>query len=107
MLPIVFSCQKDSPDEIWGEPDKTIENVTGILYYSSEMKMWQIQYVYPGTIDSVDVYLIKETTKDFHFEEGKKVTASGYCYLAEMPSSSPVVVGTTVYYIITTNLAYE
>jgi hypothetical protein len=86
------------------EPDKTIENVTGILHYSNEMGMWGIHYGYPGTIDRVDLYLIKETDEDFHFEEGEKVTVSGSCYLAEAPF--PVPAGTTVYYIITTNLTY-
>jgi hypothetical protein len=105
VLPLVFSCQKNSSNEIWGEPDKTIENETGTLHHFIEMKMWSIQHGYPGFIDSVDIYLIKEINKDFHFEEGKKVTVSGSCYFAE--KAFPVSVGTTVYDIIITNLTYN
>jgi uncharacterized protein (UPF0128 family) len=89
-----------------GEPDKTIENVTGTLHYFDEAKMWGIYYYYPGTIDSVDTYLIKETDKDFNFEEGKKVTVSGACYRVEEPPF-PLTGGQTVYYIIVTKLTYE
>ncbi|MDR1202165.1 MAG: hypothetical protein LBL58_11150 [Tannerellaceae bacterium] len=100
-LPLIFSCQ----DEM-GEPDKTIENVTGTLRYYNEADIWAIHYYYPGTIDSADLYLIKDTNNDFSFEEGKKVTVSGSCYLLEEESFS-VPVGTTVYYIIITDLTYE
>jgi hypothetical protein len=93
---------KQLPTEM-GEPDMTIENVTGRLHYSSELKMWEIQYYYPGSIDSVDIYLIKEG-KDY-FEEGKEVTVSGFCYLTEVPL--PAIGGMTYYYIIITNLTYE
>jgi hypothetical protein len=104
-LPLIFSCQKNGSDEISGEPDKTIANVTGILHYSDEMKMWGIHEIYdPETMfnEGVNIYLIKETTKAFTFEEGKRVMVSGSCYLAETPS--PVPAGTAVYYIVITDL---
>jgi hypothetical protein len=85
-----------------GEPDMTIENRTGRLHYSDELKMWEIQYGYPGSIDSVDIYLIKEG-KDY-FEEGKEVTVSGFCYRTEVPL--PAIGGMTYYYIVITNLTY-
>jgi hypothetical protein len=97
-LPLIFSCLETGSDEM-GEPDKTIENVSGTLHYFNEIKMWGIQYYYPGTIDSMDTYLIKEANKDFHFEEGKKVRVSGSCYLVE-EAPFPVLGGETVYYII-------
>ncbi|MDR1161553.1 MAG: hypothetical protein LBK45_04350 [Tannerellaceae bacterium] len=105
-LPLVFSCQNEM-----GEPDKTVKNVTGTLHHFNEAEIWGIYYyepLEPGVVlnDGGDLFLIKETNKDFHFEEGKKVTVSGSCYLAE-EDPFPVTVGTTVYYIITTKLAYE
>ncbi|MDR0748248.1 MAG: hypothetical protein LBF62_01595, partial [Tannerellaceae bacterium] len=88
------------------EPDMIIENREGILRYSKDAKMWSIRYGYPGTIDSEDIYLIKETDEDFRFEEGKKVIVSGSCFPAEK-GLVIVPAGTMVYYIVTTNLKYE
>jgi hypothetical protein len=104
-LLIGFSCQKNITTEISGEPDKTIKDITGILCYSNESKMWGVRYGYPGTIDNVDIYLIKNSAENFHFVENKKVKISGDCYLTD--ALFPVPAGTTVYYIIIANLAYE
>ena len=99
-----FSCQDGKPT---GEPDKVVENVSGTLHYSAEDKTWYIYYYFPGTIDSVDIYLIKKMQdKNFPFEEGKKVRVSGSCYQTTDVSFS-VFAGTTVYYIIVTNLLEE
>jgi hypothetical protein len=92
---------KQLPTEM-GEPDMTIENRTGRLHYYDEIKMWGIEYGYPGSIDSVDIYLIKEG-KDY-FEEGKEVTVSGFCYRTEGPL--PAIGGLTYYYIVITNLTF-
>jgi hypothetical protein len=92
---------KQLPTEM-GEPDMTIENVTGRLHYYDEIKMWGIEYGYPGSIDSVDIYLIKEG-KDY-FEEGKEVTVSGFCYRTEGPL--PAIGGLTYYYIVITKLTF-
>ena len=110
VLPLVFSCRENPSNEM-REPDKTIENVSGTLHYYNEMKMWGIYYTGHIKIvvnDGGDLYLIKETNKDLHFEEGKKVTISGSCYLAELAEDPlPVPAGTMVYYTLITNLTYE
>jgi hypothetical protein len=104
-LLIGFSCKENDSGKISDEPDKIIEDITGILYYSNECKIWGIRYGYPGTIDKVDIYLIKNSDVNFHFEENKKVKVSGYCYLTD--ALFPVPAGTIVYHTIITNLTYE
>ena len=73
-----LSCKDiDLPEK----PDKVIENAPGTLYYSKDIKRWCIRRPFPGTIDSVDNYIIvKIPDKKFHFEEGKEVFVSGFCY---------------------------
>ena len=77
-----FSCQKDKPlIDLSGEPDKVIENAPGTLHYNKDVKGWYISNSIPGTIDSMDNYLIAEMPdKKFPFEEGKQVLFSGFCY---------------------------
>jgi hypothetical protein len=122
-LLIGFSCQKNDlsqlsdepnstvediagePDKTIEAPDKTIEHLTGTLYYSNEAKTWGIRYSYPGTIDNVDIYLIKNVDEHFQFEENKKVKVSGYAYLTD--ALFPVPAGTTVYSTVITDLTYE
>ena len=77
-----FSCKKDNLlIDLTGESDKTIKNTPGTLGYSEDFKMWRVRHSIPGTIDSVDIYLITEMPdRKFTFEEGKQVSVSGFCY---------------------------
>jgi hypothetical protein len=101
----VFSCRENEACKIPGEPDKIIEDITGILHYLNEYETWYIRCGYPGTIDNVDIYLVKNQDKDFHFGENKKVKVSGYCYLTD--ELFPVPAGTIVYHTIITGLTCE
>jgi hypothetical protein len=54
------ACKDTEFDEskIQDAPDMVIEDRSGFLFYLDNVKMWAVQYGYPGTIDSVDTYLI-------------------------------------------------
>ena len=110
-----FSCKKDNGFiiDITGEPDRVIENVSGILCYNNAFKTWMVSYHIPGTIDSVEEYVIAEMPESkFPFEEGKQVTVSGYCYkipkdiVVEKNKGMDFIAGTTHYYIKVTDLNY-
>ena len=78
------SCEKETKEfliDLSGEPDKVIENVPGTMFYHKELKAWYVRHSIPGSIDSVDNYLIAEMpVGQFPFEEGKQVVISGFCY---------------------------
>ena len=104
------SCEKFLID-LSGEPDKVIENVLGALYYHKELKAWYVRHSIPGSIDSVDSYLIAEMpVRKFPFEEGKQVVISGFCYripdriLANKGVEYPA--GEEYYYIKVTSINY-
>jgi hypothetical protein len=87
MLFMVFlSCDKQNDSaELVGEntteSNKVIENISGTLRYYEEVNMWSIIHFIPGTIDSEEIYLIRDIpNNEFSFEEGKRVFVSGLCY---------------------------
>jgi hypothetical protein len=91
------------------DPDKIIESTSGVLHYHEGMKMWSVHHVIPGTIDSVEIYLMTEIPDvKFSFDEGKQVSLSGSCYkiapqeLLDLAIAAPA--GTELYYIKVTNL---
>ena len=83
---IFISCKNDMDFkaldiDLSEKPDKVIENTPGRLFYSKDIKGWYISSRIPGTIDSIDSYIIAEIPdKKFSFEEGKQVSVSGFCY---------------------------
>ena len=83
-LTVCFSCQNANNDINIDLPDKVIKNMPGTLRYNKdeeEIKGWYISSPIPGTIDSIDCYLIAEISdKEIQFEEGKQVLVSGFCY---------------------------
>jgi hypothetical protein len=80
-----------------------IAGLTGRLYYSSYYKMWVAKYAYPGTIDSVDEYLIIDGIDDeVPTNTSISVTFSGDYYQSGLGSA---VAGRTIYYI--TNFKYK
>ena len=105
------SCQKQDNIliDLTGESDKVVKNTSGTLYHNKELKKWAVRVYFPGTIDSVDNYIITEMpdTK-FTFVEGKQVSVSGFCYhiqsqiLADKGIYYPA--GTEYYYIKVTDL---
>ena len=120
MLCIILACTSCKKDDllidIKGEPDKVIEDVSGTLYYNKYFKMWEVRHFIPGTIDSVDLYLIaKMPYKKFKFEEGGQVFVSGLCY--EIPHQilfdkdkgiySFYPAGVDFFYIKVTDLKYK
>ncbi|MDR1257798.1 MAG: hypothetical protein LBK65_00760 [Tannerellaceae bacterium] len=79
-----------------------IAELTGRLFYSSYYKMWVAEYAYPGTIDSVDYYLIIDGIDDLPTDATISVTYSGDYYPSGIESA---VAGRTIYYI--TNFKYK
>jgi hypothetical protein len=95
-----------NPDGL-GEPDKVIENVTGMLYYVEVINQWAIQYHFPETIDSVDLYLLNDfDAGDTPTDAMVRVKISGRCYKST-ETLAPVPAGTNVYRIVITDLIYE
>ncbi len=98
-LSFCFSCSLDD-DVIKSEC-----SVSGTLKYSNDSKIWIISYVYPNTIDSVDIYIIKgykiNKSKDASFQ----VEATGNCWLNKDQTGIPA--GTTLYNIEVKSLHYK
>jgi len=59
---IFFSCKNDKylDIDLPDRPEKVIENTPGRLFYSKDIKGWYISCTVPGTIDSIDNYIIAE-----------------------------------------------
>jgi hypothetical protein len=87
--------------EVTGEITR-ITDLAGILSYYPDYQMWGVQYVIPGTIDSVDLYLIKEDVKDLSANTSIKVVCSGDAFLSNIESP---LGGLTIYYI--THFTYK
>jgi hypothetical protein len=98
---ILGSCD-DKQITLVGESTH-ITNLTGILSYYQNHKMWGVQYFYPGSIDAVDVYLIIDGINDeLPTNTSISVTFSGDYYQSGIGSA---VAGRTIYYI--TNFKYK
>jgi hypothetical protein len=81
----------------WEKPaDAAACTVRGILHYNSSSERWEINYVQPGTIDAVDVYVVKKYKITSPENYRKEVEATGSCYPSD--EKSPLG-GHTVYYI--------
>jgi hypothetical protein len=84
-----------------------IDGLQGQLSYYPDYRMWGVRHVVPGTIDSVDLYLIKDGVGDLPEDASItdvsiEVVFSGDYY----PSSIQSPLGAlTIYYI--TNFRYE
>jgi hypothetical protein len=91
------------------DPDMVIEDRSGTLYYSNGLEMWAVRYAYPGTIDSVDDYLMPNFKNEKNFPidiwPGPKVRISGSCYRTN--DLFPLPAGYTAYYIDLTDFIYE
>jgi hypothetical protein len=79
------------------------------LFNNLEFKGWAVRHSIPGSIDSVDFYLIIEMhSNNFRFEHRKEVLVSGYCYhipkdkLRKKGIEYPA--GTEWYYILVTDI---
>jgi hypothetical protein len=81
--------------------DATACTVAGTLHYDASGQRWEIDYVRPGTMDAVDVYVVKKYEVRFAEDSRKEVRATGYCYLSD---EKPSLAGHTVYCIDVTSL---
>jgi hypothetical protein len=75
---------------------ETVTGLSGVLSYYAQHKMWGISHVIPGTIDSENVYLIKEFDDNLPKETKREVIFSGTCYPSD--KTSPIG-GLTIFYI--------
>ena len=88
-----ISCDNDESklpfpiEESWdqGQNIKTYQNLKGEMRFDKELKLWYIQFFYPGSIDSVDAFFPSpsELADDFK-EEGLVVIFSGKAYQVEI-----------------------
>jgi hypothetical protein len=106
-----ISCGNNELDVIneMDAPEKIIKNVPGRLHYRSDAQMWAVYYVFTGTIDSVDDYLMPEFQNEKNFPADNspwpKVRIGGSCHQAD--DFSPTHAGMKVYYIDITDFIYE
>jgi hypothetical protein len=105
------------------EPDLILNNRYGELYYIKEINTWAVSYFHAGSIDAVDVYLLKNfdgSTLDTPSQI--PVTLSGNCYAIKTGNLIPgdafpygktayfhlfPDAGTEVFYTHITHLIYE
>jgi hypothetical protein len=75
------------------------------LSYNSELNRWEIRKGYPGTIDSVDIYVVSGYEVTYSKDVRAEVQAIGCCYQADEQIGVPA--GRTIYYIYVTDLINE
>ncbi|MDR1380177.1 MAG: hypothetical protein LBJ47_01715 [Tannerella sp.] len=101
------SCGQDMADQT-EDSTKTITvtdtNNPGILSYFTDYGMWGISVSVSGTIDNVNLYLIKDFKEDISLETVVRVTFSGNYYPSD--KKSPIG-GMEIFYIDITTLRYE
>jgi hypothetical protein len=90
------------------EPDMVIADRSGSLHYRKDAQMWAVSYHYPGTIDSVDDYLIPGFKNEKKFPTDvwpmPSVRISGSCHRTD---EFFIPAGYEDYYIEITELVYE
>ncbi|MDR1357006.1 MAG: hypothetical protein LBJ58_04980 [Tannerellaceae bacterium] len=80
----------------------SITDLQGTLSYYPDYAMWGVRHAIPGTIDSVDLYLIKDGTGDMPADTSISVIFSGDSFLSDIKAP---MAGLTIYYI--TNFQYK
>jgi hypothetical protein len=79
-----------------------ITDLSGILSYYPDYQKWSVRYTIPGTIDSVNLYLIKDGMSDLSTNTSIDVLFSGDSFPSAFKSP---LGGLTIYYI--TNFKYK
>jgi hypothetical protein len=102
----VFCAGCTDDNSVTEETEETsgddLELKSGYFSYSPEFEKWVIWYHIPGTIDSVNIYLISNPEKDY--PEGiSEVQFSGAASLSGIP---PMMGGQTIYNIKLTKLIF-
>jgi hypothetical protein len=88
-------------EDVTGESTH-VTDLSGTLSYYPGYQMWGVRHTIPGTIDSVDLYLIKEDMKDLSTDTSLAVVFSGDYFLSKL---KPSLGGLTIYNII--NFKYK
>ncbi|MDR2810341.1 MAG: hypothetical protein LBB84_07280 [Tannerellaceae bacterium] len=90
-----FSAKEETGEEL--------ELRSGTFHYVEVYQKWVISYHIPGTIDSVNTYLISNPEKDYP-KGHLKVEFSGVVSLSDIP---PSMGGETIYNIKLTKLIFK
>jgi hypothetical protein len=88
-------------EDVTGESTH-VTDLSGTLSYYPDYQMWGVRHTIPGTIDSVDLYLIKDDMKDLSTDTSLSVVFSGDYFPSKL---KPSLGGLTIYII--TNFKYN
>ncbi|MDR1437169.1 MAG: hypothetical protein LBI65_03520 [Candidatus Symbiothrix sp.] len=94
-----FACSDDGKKSL----DLENDSISGTLSYNREIGRWEIRSFVSGTIDSVNIYIIRNYDIDSDTNTQKKVKATG----AVSPKDEAAPAGTIIYYLDLETIIYE